>query len=288
MELDIDHLSYSAVSKYSNCGESYRRQYIAKEPHLSSPQLAFGSAFHTVSEGIIKGISKDPVAEWIAAWEEAQQKEAILWDETTPEEQQDLGIAMFSSAEVLDMLRSLEPEMIEVEYEDENHNITRTIEAAVEQAISFNLPGIPLPIIGYIDVLCNDGVPLDLKTAARSWPADKAAKETQPMFYLHGLNVKGDTRHQGRFRHVVITKSKNPKVSFYETTRDQKDIDYMLRKVSMAYAGITAGIFPMNDDSWFCGPKYCDFYQTCRRGMPVADQAILPTEMNFGWEDKYE
>jgi hypothetical protein len=284
--MDIDHLSYSAVSKYTTCSESYKRQYITHEPHLTSPSLVFGTAFHRTAERLIKGEQIDPVEQWKLDWNEAAALEAILWDETTPDEQLAIGIGMFQSDEVLDMLQTFEPRIIQVP----NVDLAKMESVAdVEKKVQFEIPGIPWPIVGYIDVMCSDGIPLDIKTAARMWPQDKASVEMQPLFYLHALNLLGETEHQMRFRHVVFTKAKTPKVAMFETQRTQREIDFMLRMLDATYKGIAANIFVPNPNSWLCSPKYCEFYDTCRNGMPVLDMPTAPAPAEFiNLEEKYD
>jgi hypothetical protein len=282
MEIKIDHLSYSAVSKYTDCSESYKRQYITKEPHLISPNLVFGTAFHTVAEEMIRGNQADPVEMWIEAWHKAVATEAVLFLDDSPEELEETGIRMFQSDEVLDILSTFEPRMIQVVDED---TATMKTVADVEKRIEFNVPGIPWPIVGYIDVMCSDGIPMDLKSAGRMWAQDKAGNEIQPLFYLHALNLLGDKEHGMRFRHLVVTKAKVPKVAVFETQREQSEIDFMLRMLYATYAGINAGIFVPNPNSWLCSAKYCDFFNTCRMGMPVQDVA---TPADFTEALKYE
>ena len=126
-----------------------------------------------------------------------------------------------------------------------------------------HIPGIDVPFIGYIDMLCDDGIPLDIKTAKRKWTAEKAQKELQPAFYINGLEQMGMPVPGNTFRHLVITKAATPTVSLIETQRSKEEVSWALNLARIAYQGISKGVFVPNPLSWICSPSYCEFYWSC-------------------------
>ena len=114
----------------------------------------------------------------------------------------------------------------------------------IEKRITLQVPGVEVPIIGYIDLITEDGVPCDIKTASRAWYAKKAHDEMQPDFYLAALTQIGETPPDFRFRYYVFTKTKKPKVQILETKRTPAQLFWMLDMVREVWTGIQAGVFP--------------------------------------------
>jgi len=246
----IDHLSYSSISMFLDCPESWRRKYVAKEPTASSPALVFGSAFHSaVEEELVTG--QPAVENWVTAWPKALERDQVDWGFDTPEVHFNDGIRLLSNEGVAAAIAGLHAR------KDETGPM-------VERKVTLSVPGVPVPVIGYIDFIAADGVPCDLKTSARSWTADKASDSLQGLFYLAALNQAGMNFHGWKFRHVVFVKTKEPKVQVMETLHRPGELLFLFKVVRSVWTGIDAGVFPLNPASWKCGPVYCDFWQKCR------------------------
>lgn len=246
----IDHLSYSSISLYLECPEAWRRKYIAKEPTVSTPALVFGSAFHGALETQLK-TGQPALAAWSDAWTAALERGPVDFGFDTPEKHYNEGIRLLSNAGVADAINKL---------------TVRNAETGplIEQKISLNVPGVPVPVIGFIDFISADGVPCDLKTSAYAWTADKAANSLQGLFYLAALNQAGQNFHGWRFRHVVFVKTKEPRVQVIENLHTPRELFFLFRVVREVWNGIEREVFPLNPNSWKCGPVYCDFWGQCR------------------------
>lgn len=261
----MDHFSKSALEKYATCGEAYRRRYIVKEEAPTSSNLVFGIAFHETLEKYILRKAAGEKVDIFQVWCEEYASElkdhgVILFDETSPEEDEQTGLRMLTT-EVIDYLDSLKPAYYILVDEEGEHSVP-----AVEMELNMDIPGVPVPFVGYIDFLGEDGIPVDFKTAARKWSPDKAQKELQPCFYLYGLEQIGRPSPGNWFHHAVITKGSNPSLTIFETQRSQTEIDWALRMAANAYRGIEAGVFVPNPMAWSCSPVYCEFYHNCMGG----------------------
>lgn len=246
----IEHLSYSSISMYLDCPEAWRRKYIAKEPTQSSPALVFGSAFHGTIEQLISDPAEDVLSMWRGAWNKAVEGQQVFWGTDTPEAICNDGVRMFSTPALLSEIKNIKPGV-----DDHGPKIERKVELRV--------PGVPVPIIGYIDIILADGTPADFKTSARSWSDDKAADSLQSLFYLAALNQAGE-KINWKFKHIVFVKTKEPKVQILEHSHKPGELFFLFDLIQRVWGGIQKEVFPMNPSTWKCNDKYCDFYPNCR------------------------
>ncbi|MFO7742773.1 MAG: PD-(D/E)XK nuclease family protein, partial [Anaerolineae bacterium] len=201
----IDHLSYSSINTYLLCPRAWRYRYLDKVDVPTSPALIFGSAFHeAVEQYLTMRHSGDelPVAELFdATWEtQLEQNDDVDWGDDSEESLLETATRMLTDDSIVAQIDALRPLIID------NAPV-------IEKYVTITVPGVPIPIVGYIDIITDDGIPGDLKTSGRKWYGDKAEQEMQPVFYLAALNQEGyDLNPELRFRHYVYTKTKSPVV----------------------------------------------------------------------------
>lgn len=247
----IDHLSYSSISTFLECGENWRRKYILKEPTKSSPALVFGSAFHGSVEQAVTPGNQTPILDlWSAKWAEMIEKETVFWGADTPEQHYNEGVRLLSHKTVTDALAG-----IKVGVDEQGPKIERKVELRV--------PGVPIPVIGYIDLILEDGTPADLKTSKASWSEAKASDSLQGLFYLAALNQAG-IKTPGKFTHIVFVKTKEPKVQILENVHSDKELFFLFEIISRVWRSIETENFPINPTGWMCSDQYCDFYANCK------------------------
>lgn len=251
--MELEHLSYSSITMYLSCAAGWKRKYLDKQPTFSTPELALGSAIHGAIEGYLSQPErvKTPLDFWQAAWNKAIEGQPIVWGADTPEMHSNEGIRILSNDQVLYNLNTILPA-----HDEQGIKIERKVELRV--------PGVPIPVIGYIDVQTTDGVPADFKTSAKSWTQDRAQGETQSLFYLAALNQAGMTVQDWKFRHYILVKTKTPQFQIFEHTHKPKEIFWLFSMIQNVWKGIEAGVFPENPTGWKCSPTYCDFWTKCR------------------------
>jgi len=125
------------------------------------------------------------------------------------------------------------------------------------------VPGVPVPVIGYIDLILDDGTPADLKTSKMSWSEAKAADSLQGLFYLAALNQAG-VPINWKFKHIIFVKTKEPKVQILENEHKPGELFFLSEIIKRVWDSIESGQFPINPTSWKCSETYCDFYANCR------------------------
>lgn len=246
----MDHLSYSSISAYLTCGQNWRYRYVDKLPALTSTNLIFGSAVHAAVEAYVQ-MGGDITDLWHAAWVDqmAENEGRVDWGVETPEELFNQGVRMLTSSSTLAVLDTLHPL---------GHDW-------IERKVELRVPGVPVPVVGYIDIVTDDGVPGDFKTSARSWTQDKANGEMQPLFYLAALNQAGYERNPDwRFRHYVLVKTKEPKVQIIEHSHKPAEALWLFEMIKSVWDAISAGVYPLNPTGWKCSPQYCEYWSRCR------------------------
>lgn len=245
----IDHLSYSSISMYLDCPEAWQRKYVLNEPTRKTSALAFGSAFHGTVEQMVQG----PVVMadvWKDEFEKAFNHEISLDADETREQFYNEGIRLLSHADVQKVIGEIRPKM-------------DTAGAMIERRVELRVPGVNVPIVGYIDVVLDDGTPADFKTSARSWTQDQASNSLQTLFYIAALNQAGfDVNWQ--FKHFVFVKTKTPQVQVLAHKHTPGELFFLFDLIRRVWQGIEGGFFPLNPTTWRCNEKYCDFYSACR------------------------
>lgn len=246
--IELQHLSYSSITTFLSCAANWKFKYLDKLPTFSSPELVLGTAVHNSVEAFLLG--KGELTEnYPAAWESAleKDKDKIFWGTDTPEQTYNEGLRLLSHASVSDGIKKLTGEKIKI-----------------ETKVELRVPGVPIPIVGYIDVITPDGIPGDFKTSRASWSQVKAQDSIQTLFYLAALNQAGVKDHSWTFRHYVIVKTKTPQFQVLEHAHKPAELFWLFGMIGNVWKAIETGVFPENPTTWLCNPEYCDFYKSCR------------------------
>ncbi len=245
MNTNLEHLSYSSVSTYLMCGKYWEFKYVRKEHRPASIAMVFGSAIHkTIEQTITEKIR--PIERWSSTWEkQLEEEKSIDWGAETPEGIYNEGIRLLSDKEIEKTIMGLSA-------------------LAIEKYVELKIAGVPIPVIGYIDIITQDGIPGDFKTSNKSWSEDRASGEMQPLFYLAALSQAGTPVVNGRFRHYVFVKTKQPKVQIIEHEHNLREMFFLFSLIQNVWKGIEAGVFPENPGGWKCSPAYCEYWDICR------------------------
>lgn len=263
----VNNLSYSSVNTWLLCGKSWWWRYV-KKPRVKVPvALPFGSAIHSTVQLYIAAKAeghevKPLVALWPDCWQgvlhEKRNRNNIKWDRTY-DYYTDLGASMLSAPDVIAAVEDIEPMLAPVPTGGPPPY------AIIEKKIEFRVPGVPVPIIGYIDTIEADGVPVDFKTAGRKWGKGKEHSHMQVDFYLLALNHEGyDLNPNMQFRFYILTKTKSPTCQILDTVRTWGDLFFTMEVIKEVWEAIQAGVFPYNPVSWKCSERYCEYYPLCR------------------------
>ncbi len=236
----INHLSYSQISTYLTCPLRYRFQYVEViPPAFTSAALAFGAAIH----------------EAVAAFYQTR----LEGDELRPHEMLDVYRDTWSKAENVkffngdgeESLREKAKQMLAVFHGSVDPSVTIL---GVEEFFELQFDGVP-PFHGYIDLIeqSQDGTItlVDLKTASKKPSGSPAASNLQLTAYSLGASGIGFDPEALTLRLDVITKTKSPELSRYETTRTETDRDRFVKLAKHVWHAIEGHAFFPRED-WHC------------------------------------
>jgi putative RecB family exonuclease len=257
------HVSFTQLDQYLRCPLRYRFTYIDRvEPDFVPAARAFGSGIHAAAAVFFRGVGQGerPSVEDIQGYFET------FWKLET--EHQPLR---FGEKESKEGLLELARRMLTV--------LCRGFDArrevvAVEQPFAVPLIDqetgevLDRDLVGTLDLLERDAdglVVVDLKTSARKYTDLQVEASLQLSVYSYavalspwanGLAGAGDVR----LRFDVLTKTKEPELHRYWTSRDRAANVRLFRLVSEVLGAIEAGAFhPIV--GWQC--KDCVFRSKC-------------------------
>lgn len=253
-----DHLSASAITGYLDCGLAYKFSKVDKVPPESTPDnLLYGTAIHSVLAQFYEALAnehhlnaKDLQELFTAHWTEvAKEREDIQYRPG-----KDFETLLLEGKELLATFHNARPA--------EGSRVL-----GIEKRFSFNLDGLPVPIIGFHDLVLEDpsGVItiVDHKTSARAYGPNEIDKNFQLTVYQMAAKALGYGDREILLRFDCLIKTMKPKFEQYYTTRSELDEARARRKVLAVWEGISKGVFIPNDDSWKCGG--CSYQNSCRQ-----------------------
>lgn len=256
---NIPHLSCSSINDYIDCGLLYKLGRIDKfQPEFKPDAMEFGSAIHKVLEEFYQARM---IGEEISI-KEIHESFDKHWGNIAD------GNSMIQYTEGKDFKTILleGKELLSAFYHKLPKDKFKVL--AIEEAFSFNLPGIPVAIIGAMDLLESDGagtiIITDFKTSARAYSNDEVDRNFQLTLYQMAAKACGYGDQEILLRFDCLIKTKTPKFEQYYTTRSETDEKRAIKKIVEVWKGISKGIFIPNDSTsnWKCKgcalKKYCD------------------------------
>lgn len=252
----MPHLSASAILSYCDCSLSYKFGRIDRLPMEFIPDaLEFGTCIHHVLEQYYSAkmmgdrmLLKDVHELFVFTWLEiAKGRDDIRYAEGN-----DYNSLLMYGRDLLTAWYNKLP--------DDNFTIL-----GIEEAFSFSIPNIPIPIIGAMDLIEEDEagtiIITDFKTSGRAYSKDEVDQNQQLTMYQIAAKCNGYADREILLRFDTLIKTKKPKFEQYWTTRSEIDERRLIRKAGQVWDGISKGAFVANDTSWKC--KGCPYKGAC-------------------------
>jgi len=252
------HLSASAINDYIDCSLQYKFGRIDRlKPEFTSDALIFGTVIHKV----LDQFHQEKLMGNRMTLEEMQESFEKHWTAAT-KGKHDIKYANGKTGESL----LLEGKDLLATYYDKFPGDNFKI-LAIEEAFSFNLPDLPLPIIGVFDLIEEDEsdtiIIVDWKTAGKAYSRDDVDKNPQLTLYQMATKANGFKDREILLRFDCMIKTKTPKFEQYYSTRSETDERRMQKKILQVWDGISKGVFIPNDGHWKC--KGCGYQTACKQ-----------------------
>ena len=249
------HLSASSINDYIECGMLYKWGRVDRLPmEFVADALEFGSVIHKV------------LAEYYQAkmigdrmmLKDIHENFKMLWKETA-EGRDDIQYSKGKNFDVLmmqgiDLLTAFHLQLPKEDY--------RVL--AIEEAFRFDIPGVPVPMIGAIDLIEESGdsiVITDFKTSGRAYSIDEVDNNMQMTVYQLAAKSNGFADREILLKFDCLIKTIKPKAESYYTIRTEIDEKRLIKKIQQVWDGISKGVFVPNDTSW--KHQNCAYRQVC-------------------------
>lgn len=246
----------SRLRSYLECGERYRRRYIEKERRdKTNITLAIGSAIHHGAETDNRkkiDTPQDLLTKKNIIDIAVEDYKKITTENELEESANDISKGIDSCASGAGV------------YADEVSPNTKPI--LVEEKIFTKvkgLDGMTFQIAGIIDIAEKETVG-DFKTGKTAWNQNKADSADQLTLYGLLFHSKYGEFPKKMWIANLINRVKGWKHQHLETSRNLSHYQKLLRRLSVADAGIRKGTFlPAAEGSWKCSEKWCEFWIDC-------------------------
>jgi hypothetical protein len=150
--LPNDHLSVTQLNAFLRCERAYQQQYVRGDRAPMTGDLVLGRAVHgAIGWAAQRGVQGDEAAGYLAEieWPAVLSDEEIDWRDDKPEELMVRGAHMTKT------------------YVDQV--VPRLQVDEIEKRFDLWLPGVPVPVVGYVDITQKGTRPaIDIKTSAKA------------------------------------------------------------------------------------------------------------------------
>jgi putative RecB family exonuclease len=241
------HLSASAIAEYMECSLSYRFSRIDKlRPEFRSDNMEFGSCIHQA----LADFHQERLIGTILTRDQLQERFTYHWTLRASGNEE----IKYRPENNFDSLMEQGKSLLKV-YHENFHDENVTV-LAIEEPFSFTIEGLPVPLVGVMDLLEEDNqgsiIITDFKTAARSYTEDDVSKNPQLMLYHMASRFNGHGDRNIVMKLDCLIKTKTPQFKRYYTARDRMDELKATKKIHAVWKGISRGVFIPNDTSWKC------------------------------------
>ena len=252
-----EHLSASSISTYIDCSLQYYFSRVKRLPmEFVSDALSFGTVIHLVLAEFYRSKMtgdrlslKDIHESYRQHWkQEAKDRSEIKYAEG-----KDFQSYIIEGVDLLSAWFNKLP--------DDSFEVI-----GIEEPFIFEIPELPVPIIGAMDLVEQDDagtiIITDHKTGSKSYSADEIDQNMQMTLYQLAARTNGFVADREILLKLdCLIKTKTPKFESYWTTRSKIEEKRLIRKIKRVWQGIDKEVFIPNDTSWKC--KGCSHKKAC-------------------------
>jgi len=249
----MEHLSSTQITLYLQCPRRYRFMYVDEiKPSFKSAAIAFGSAIHSAIAYLAEEKKRGNgfnlaklISTFRADWE-AQKCDELRFKEGENE------------GEFLDKGISL----LKLVFEESKDWRIKAAELPFSVPILDPSTGeeiIPVPLTGFIDLVLEPHVIIEIKTGIRKWSEENIQNNIQVSLYAYAYRTLFGQEPQVYFK--ILLRQRTPRIDNLVASRSQEDIEWSINLMKEVYEGIKSGIFFPNP-GWYCPD--CEYENLCK------------------------
>ena len=137
-------------------------------------------------------------------------------------------------------------------------NLMPASEESVQVRLQGDL-GIQVPVVGFADLITEDGTIVDTKVRSQDRKVD-LSRDLQLVTYAHITKIM-------KVAIAQVVDTKVPKSELLTQTIDQHAIDATSQKIRTVSGAIRKRVFlPAPEGSWYCSEKWCFYWKICPYG----------------------
>ncbi len=242
------HLSVSQLKMYLRCPLQYFFRYVCDLKSPPTGDLALGRTIHdTLKDNYMQKMKTGHdiiiphITELFSEYWEREVRETEFRNGENPGKLKDDGVNLLKA-----YFDQVAPDIQPVE---------------VEREFLIEMPGVRLPLKGYIDLIDDQGCIIDHKTTKRSFPENTAEKDIQLTAYSLAFRTFYGQKEKG-VRLDVMVRNKQPKIQQLQGTRTEADIGRFSRLAGQVENAIQSGIYYPNE-GYMCG--ICGYQEMCEK-----------------------
>jgi putative RecB family exonuclease len=250
------HLSASGILDYITCGLSYKFGRVdSVEKESTSDVLVLGKAIHRTLESYY----------WTKQQGHSCARENLLsvFEHHWRNECESTENIWWNDGNTYESLLEYGKQLMEVYLDNLPQNDFKVV--GIEVPFRFEIPGVPVPIIGCIDLILQDEhgtvIIVDHKTCNKSYSRSDVDKSLQLTIYHMAMKEHGFKDEDILLRFDCLIKTTKPKFEQYYTSRTSDDAQRLVKTVQSVWTAINKEVFVPNDMTWKCG--YCSYRKQC-------------------------
>ena len=254
------HLSASSINDYLECGLYYRFSRIDNlKPEFRSDNLEFGSCIHkALADFHLERLMGNKMT-----LRDLQKLFELYWRERA-EGNSDI---VYREDKDFETLLAEGKGLLAAYYEARKETEDHLTIMAIEEPFRFTIEGLPVPVIGIMDLVEQDksgGIIItDFKTSSRASSEEEANRNFQLSIYHLAAKANGYGNGNISLKIDCLIKTRKPKFIQYSTSRTEMDELRTVKKIRNVWDAVQSGIFIPNDDSWRC--RDCGYKNDCRQ-----------------------
>lgn len=244
---DDPHLSVTQLKMFLRCPLQYEFRYIKGLKAPPSGAMTLGKSVHSTLEDNFRQKIRTKQDYSLEYWKDCFSDK---WDNLAPD-------TNFRDNEKPGKLKDDGIRLLGHYHE----NLAPGIQPRdVERKFLVPFEYVRYPLLGYMDLIDENGYIIDHKVTKRSWPKGKQDTDLQLTAYSIAYRYLEDEDEKG-LRLDVMVRSKEPKIQQLYTKRYESDIERFNKLLSYVSCSIENGVFYPNEN-YMC--PSCGYADLCR------------------------